>query len=123
MCELQPEAEATEDELLAYARENIGEHAAVPKAIHIVERTAANRCRQDLQTRADPAGNRICLSGRNRAAARRDRCHRQRRANPLHGIQADIQVTAAPQADKTVVDEDIRRTLGQFAIHYELAVV
>ena len=35
--QLQPEATVTEEALLAYAQESIGERAAVPKSIHVID--------------------------------------------------------------------------------------
>ena len=40
----------------------------------------------------------------------------------LHGIVADVQVTAGPAEDKEVLEEAIDQVLGQYAVHYQLTV-
>ena len=65
----QARRRATEEELLSFARDQIGERAAMPKAIRHRGGHAADRRRQDLQARAEAARDRGCA--RRGAAQRR----------------------------------------------------
>jgi fatty-acyl-CoA synthase len=120
--QLQPGATATEDSLLAYAREKIGERAAVPKAIHILDevpQTAVGKIFKPylIQREVEDVYAQTVkgVEGVQDATVR---------AGPhkLRGISAAINVTADPQADKGVLEEALDRALGQYAIHYELTI-
>jgi fatty-acyl-CoA synthase len=120
--QLQPGAAATEETLLAYAKETIGERAAVPKAIHIVDevpQTAVGKIFKpyliQLETEdviREAVGSVDGVS----AVAVRVAPHK------LYGIAADIQVTPNPGVDTTALEDAVRQALGQYAVHYQLTI-
>jgi fatty-acyl-CoA synthase len=120
--QLQPEASATEETLLAYAQENIGERAAVPKAIHIVDevpQTAVGKIFKPylIQLEVEDVYREV-------AAAVEGVANVEVSVKPhkLYGIAADVQVTAEPGVDTAALEEALNRALGQYAVHYQLTV-
>lgn len=120
--QLQPGAQATEETLLAYAQEQIGERAAVPKAIHIVDevpQTAVGKIFKPYLIQLEIEDVLREAAGEVEGAAAVDV-----RVAPhkLHGIAADIQVRPNPGMDKTALEEALHQALGQYAVYYELTV-
>jgi fatty-acyl-CoA synthase len=120
--QLQPGAQATEETLLAYAQEQIGERAAVPKAIHIVDevpQTAVGKIFKPylIQLEVEDVF-REAASGVEGVSAVEVHVD----PHKLHGTAADVQVTAEPGVDTVALEEALNRALGQYAVHYQLAV-
>jgi fatty-acyl-CoA synthase len=120
--QLQPEASISEDALLAYARDNIGEHAAVPKAIHIVEevpQTAVGKIFKPYLVQLEVADvyQEAAQSVEGVASV-----EVEVKPHKLYGIAADVRVTAESGVDKPALEEALNRTLGQYAVHYQLTV-
>jgi fatty-acyl-CoA synthase len=118
--ELQPGAAVSEEALLAYARERIGEKAAVPKAVHIIDelpQTAVGKIFKPALIQREVAdAYRMAVSSLDGVS----RVSVTAVPDTLHGLLAHVQVEAAAGADKSAVEQDIRQTLGQFSVHYEL---
>ena len=120
--QLQPEAEATEESLLTYAQEHIGERAAVPKAIHIVDevpQTAVGKIFKpylvQLETEdvfSQAVGEVDGVSSVEVSVG----------PHKLYGIAADVQVTPDPTVDSKALEETIQHALGQYAVHYQLTI-
>ncbi|MFN2107558.1 MAG: acyl-CoA synthetase [Candidatus Promineifilaceae bacterium] len=121
--QLQPEAAASEEDLLTYAKEHIGERAAIPRAIHIVDevpQTAVGKIYkpylvqlevQDVYRETAEAVNGVSSVDVNVGP------------DKLYGISALVQVTPEPGVDKSALEEALHRALGQYAVHYQLSVV
>ena len=113
----------TEGELLAYARDNIGERAAVPKAIHIldaipltpvgkifkpalrwqvIERVFA----EELEVLGD-------LAASLNVTAAEDK---------LHGTLVSIRASCGPGVTPAALEEKIREVLAHYTIHFTVAV-
>ncbi|HHJ07237.1 MAG TPA: acyl-CoA synthetase [Anaerolineae bacterium] len=118
--QLKPERSVTEEELLQYAKETIGERAAIPKKIRIVEsipitavgkifkpalvrREISDVYQQEISALEGLAGVNVTVD-----------------ADKTHGTLAHITVQPAAGADKPALEESIRRALGRYTIRYEL---
>jgi fatty-acyl-CoA synthase len=112
--QLKPDTGATEDELLAFAREQIGERAAVPKAIRLVaalpltgvgkifkpelrQREIADALRTALQEAGAPASQLEVIN------------------DPRLGIQIAVTMTGSAAAGMA------REVLGQFPFRFEVS--
>ncbi len=119
--QLQPGAAASEESLLAYAAENIGERAAVPKAIHIidempqtavgkiykpalVQREVADAYRETIEALDGVAKVTVTVG-----------------PDPLYGVLAMVLVQLVPGTDQVLLQEQIHGALGRLAVHYDLA--
>ncbi len=112
----------TEEELLAYAKENIGERAAIPKRIYIVDtipQTAVGKIfkpdlarrevvdvyRQEVSAIAGVASVTVAVT-----------------PDKIHGTLAHITVQPTAGTDVSALKAEIERVLGQYTIRYELTV-
>ncbi len=118
--QLEPEAQATEEELLQYARQSIGERAAVPKAIHIIDEMPVTTVGKIFKPQltwleVEDVYQSVLqdLPGVKQVAVKAS-------AHTLYGMTADIRVTAEPGADKKALENSLRETLGAYAVHYDL---
>jgi len=118
--ELKPNTSATEEELLTFAKANIGERAAIPKKIYILDEiplTAVGKIykptlnhqqvievyQEELKKIDGIAKVDINVEGDKRL-----------------GKIAYVEVTAASGTDKAQLEEAIRSALGNYVVHYEL---
>jgi fatty-acyl-CoA synthase len=118
--QLKPEAQVTEAELLAYAGENIGERAAVPKAIHIIDDLPVTTVGkifkpQLVRLEVEDVYQQVLREVEGVADVKV-----QAGAHKLYGMMAAIEITAAPGIDKDVLAENVQQVLGQYAFHYEV---
>lgn len=120
--QLQPEAKVTEEALLAFAQESIGEHAAVPKAIHIVDevpQTAVGKIFKPylVELEVEDVYSQVASGVEGVAGV-------EVSVGPhnLYGMAADIQVTPDSAADRSALEEALHHALGQYAVHYQLTV-
>ena len=120
--ELKPDQTATEAELMEFAQKNIGERAAVPKQIFITDvlpQTAVGKIfkpelvREQVKDVFDKELARI--EGVESATVVPE-------GDKRLGTIAHVKVTAAAGQDKTALEEAVRGALGQYTIHYDLAV-
>lgn len=120
--ELKPEMSATKDELLAFAREKIGERAAIPKRVYILDQlplTAVGKIYKPTLVHEQVIdvyqGELKQIEGISRANVTAD-THKQL------GTLAHIDVTAKPNVDHTALEKTIRETLGYYTVHYKLKI-
>jgi len=120
--QLKPGASTTAEALLDFARENIGERAAVPKTIHVMEevpQTAVGKIFKPALVQREVEGvYRQAVSEVEGVAevtvkARPDR---------IHGIVAEIVVTVGPGAGAEDVRAEVARALGHYTIYYDLDI-
>ena len=118
--QLKPGATASEEELLAFAREHIGERAAVPKRIVIIDAlplTAVGKIFKPALVRMqmeEVVGE--ILADIDAVADAQVNA----RADSLHGTVVDIQITPAPGVDAEAAREAVHQAMGRYAFHYEL---
>lgn len=118
--ELKPGATATPEELLAFARENIAEQAAVPKQIRIIEHmplTAVGKIAKlplTFEQVADVVNGE--LEQIQEIAQKSVEVISDRRI----GLLAIVKVTAMPGADKKALEQRIRQALGQYHFRVDL---
>jgi fatty-acyl-CoA synthase len=120
--ELKPGQKVTEAELLAFAQEQIGERAAVPKQIYIIDaipQTAVGKIFKPALSRAqieDVFHDALSqIPGVAKATVTTE-------GDKRLGTVARVQVTPAAGADPAEVETAVRRALGQFTVRYELTL-
>jgi fatty-acyl-CoA synthase len=113
-------ATATEDELLSHARGAIGERAAVPKAIHIVDRMPVTDVGKIFKPRLvrleleDAYGRELAsIAGVHEARV-------EAVPDKTYGILARVSAKAYPGYQKEALKEEIVGVLGRYATAYEL---
>lgn len=113
-------ATATEDELLSYARDEIGERAAVPKSIRVVDQMPVTEVGKIFKPRLvrreleDVYGRKLA------AIDGVDEARVEAIPDKSYGILARVSVKAHPGYDKVVLKQDIVGVLGRYATAYEL---
>jgi fatty-acyl-CoA synthase len=120
--QLQPGAALTEEMLLAYAQENIGERAAVPKAVRIVDevpQTAVGKIFKPYLIQLEVEDVYRAAAG---SIENVSEVEVKAKPHKLHGIAVEVRVTAGPGADTAALDEALHQALGQYAVHYQLTV-
>jgi len=120
--QLVPDAKTTEEELLAWARKHVGERAAVPKRVYIVDQmpvTAVCKIFKPVLVRREVAdvyrGEILKVPGVKEATV-------EVTPDKKSGMKAHIRVTVDSSADVQEVEKEIRRVLGQYTVPYELMV-
>ncbi len=120
--QLAPGQQATEEELLAFAREHVGERAAVPKRVYILDKmptTAVGKIfKPALVWREVEDVYREVVSGVDGVAAVEVKVG----PDKLHGMVAHITVRPAPGVDRADLEARIRQALGHYTIVYQLVV-
>ncbi len=113
-------ATVTEDELMTYAQTEIGERAAIPKAIHVVDeipQTAVGKIfkppliRQEIQSVFE--GDLAEVDGLQQVTVVVEQ-------DALHGNKATIAVVANDGVDTAVLLQAINEKLGQYTVYYEI---
>lgn len=118
--QLKPDASATPDELLQFATEHIGERAAVPKAIRIIDQMPLTTVGKIFKPQlrwleiqdvfSDKVGQIDGIEAVNVEAG----------SDPRHGTLARLQITAAAGADPAKLKASVSQVLGRYAIAYEV---
>lgn len=113
-------ATATEDELLSYARDTIGERAAVPKAVRVVDRIPVTDVGKIFKPRLvwgeleDAYGRELVdIDGVYEARV-------EAVPDKSYGTLVRVSVKADPGYNKEVLKEEIVGVLGRYAAAYEL---
>ncbi len=118
--QLAPGAQADEEELMAWAREHIGERAAVPKRVYIVDEiptTAVGKIfKPALVWREVEDVYRGVVAGVDGVADVSVKVG----PDPLHGMKAIIEVRPAPGQDREALEARIREALGHYTVAYEI---
>ncbi len=121
--ELRPSVLVSEDELLAFAQEHIGERAAIPKAIRVVDHIPVTAVGKIFKPQ---------LTWREVELVYRDELAQQPGvhtvtvkvgADKVYGMLADIHVTAQPGVELEALEAALREALGMYTIRYTLTVV
>lgn len=112
--QLKPGAGATEDELLSFAREQIGERAAIPKAIRLVAAmplTGVGKIfKPELRQRETEDALRTALLNAGTPVSQLQIVN-----DPRLGIQVEVTVLGSAAADKA------REVLGQFPFRFDVS--
>ncbi|MGB0388128.1 MAG: acyl-CoA synthetase [Ardenticatenaceae bacterium] len=120
--ELKPDSSATTEQLMTFARENIGERAAIPKKIYILDElplTAVGKIYKPTLSHEQVAdvynGELKQIKGIANAKVTVE-------GDKRLGKVARVHITAAPGTNKTQLEETIRSVLGNYVVHYELKI-
>jgi fatty-acyl-CoA synthase len=119
--QLVPGASATEEELLSFARAQIGERAAVPKAIHVLEQiplTSVGKVFKPALVQREVErvfAEAAAVEGVSvvEVAARPD---------PTRGIVVRVTLRSLPGRDAATLAHELQRALGQYTVAYELVI-
>lgn len=120
--ELKPGERVSEDDLLKFASENIGERAAVPKRIYILDQiplTAVGKVfkpqlvREQVEDVYSAELDKIESVVNHKVVAEGDK---------RLGTIARVEVEAAAGSDKEAVEQTVRQALGNYTVHYDLKV-
>ena len=120
--ELKPGSSVTEDELLAYASEKIGERAAVPKNVYILDEiplTAVGKIFKPTLTRG------LVKEVYEREIGKVDGVSSvsvTAEGDKRLGTVAHVTVNAAAGQDKAALEQSIRQALGDYTVHYDLNI-
>ena len=120
--QLQPGASATEEELLAFARERIQERAAAPKAIRILEALPVTAVGKIFKPRLVWQEIQDVYSQEVAALEGVAQVQVTVGADKRHGTLARIQITPEPDADREALQARIDATLGRYTVRYQLAL-
>ncbi len=113
-------ADITEDDILKWAQTRIGERAAIPKAVYIVDEiplTAVGKLFKPA-LRWD-AIERTYLEELNALGDLAQNVEVTVREDPVHGTTANIRVKTAAGADAERVKTRITELLARYTVHYE----
>ncbi|GBD84253.1 long-chain-fatty-acid--CoA ligase [bacterium BMS3Abin02] len=120
--QLKPGAQATSDELLKFAREHVGERAAVPKEIRIVDcipLTAVGKIfKPELAQREIADEFRNVVAGIDGVRS----VEVIARSDARYGVVAEISVTCVTGSDPDEVRNTIAAALGHYTIRYRIKV-
>ncbi|MEM7132218.1 MAG: acyl-CoA synthetase [Chloroflexota bacterium] len=120
--ELKPDASATTDELMTFAQEHIGERAAVPKEIIILDeipQTAVGKIFKPTLTFEQ------VTQVFNEDLAKVDgiaNCHVDVHGDKRLGTVANVSVNCGSGADKTAVEAKVKEVLGRYSVHSNIEV-
>ncbi|MEO1653269.1 MAG: acyl-CoA synthetase, partial [Bacteroidota bacterium] len=118
MADTQP----TEGELLDFARENIGERAAHPKRVTLIEEmpvTAVGKIfKPKLVWKEIQEVYQIELAGLEGVSA----CEVEVGAHPSKGVLAEIKVQASKEYSKEAIEAQINQCLGAYSYAYHLII-
>ena len=120
---LNPGSKATADELLAYAKENITERAAVPKDIKIIDDMPVTAIGKIFK----PDLRRLITKDvfDQELAALKDQVAALTvvvEPDKIHGTLAHIKASPAKGVEAAKVKEEIDKILGKFAVKYEVEI-
>ena len=118
--QLKPDATTDEAELLAFAREHIGERAAVPKRVVIIDAlplTAVGKIFKPALVRMqiEEVVSEILAD-----IDAVDAAQVSAQADNLYGTVVQIEITPAPGVEAEAAREAVREVMGRYAFHYEL---
>lgn len=121
--QLAPGAHATEEELLMWAREHVGERAAVPKRVYIVDQmpvTAVGKIFKPALVWREVES--VYAEEVSRVPGVQE-VNVEVSPDKKHGMKARIEVVPAPDTDVQDLKERIRQALGQYTIAYEMTIL
>lgn len=121
--QLKPGASATSEELLEHAEKNVGERAAVPKAVHILDALPVTAVGKIFKPQLIWRETESVLVEAVRQVVGVADTEVTVTPDSHHGKIAQLKVKALPHADAASIESAVRDALSKFAVHYELTVV
>jgi len=121
--ELRPNANVTEEELLAHCRKRVGERAAIPKEIRIVERMPLSAVGKIFKPalRHD-ALRRALEEDLSRLGEKVGRAEVEVGEDKLHGTAARVRVEPGIGVSRAWLHSELTQTFGRYAVHIEIEV-
>lgn len=118
--QLKPAANATSQELLEYAEKNVGERAAIPKAVHIVESLPVTAVGKIFKPQLIWLETEKVLNDAVRSTSGVAECRIQVGPDSHFGKIARVSVTPIPGTEIASLESELRHEIGKYAIHFEL---
>jgi fatty-acyl-CoA synthase len=120
--ELKPDATATEEELLDFAREQIGERAAVPKRIYIIDQIPLTAVGKVFKPALFQAQVEEVFNEELAKLAEVAQADVRTEIDKRLGVVARVRVTPAPDVSHDRATQAVHDVLGSYAVHYEVSV-
>ncbi len=120
--QLKPDTTATPEELLAFAEKNVGERAAIPKSIAILEKLPLTAVGKIFKPQLIWLETEKVLADAISGVPGISDCQVKVAADSHFGKSAHLTVKATPGNDVGCVEKAIRDALSKFAVHYHLQI-
>jgi fatty-acyl-CoA synthase len=120
--QLKPGGKVSGEELLHFAEKRVGERAAVPKAVHVVEVMPVTAVGKIFKPQLIWRETESVLTEEISKIDGVAKCKVQVGPHSLHGKSATLSVDLSPVADVAAFDAAAHEALCRYAIHYELQV-
>lgn len=118
--QLKPDTSATSEELMSFAAENVGERAAVPKAVHIVDSLPLTAVGKIFKPQLIWRETETVLTEALKEVQGVSDCQVKVGPDSHHGKTAHLRVVTEPDQDQATVESAAREALSKYAIHYDL---
>ena len=120
--QLKPGAEATAEELLAFAQEHVPERAAIPKQVFLIDQMPVTAVGKIFKPALVRMQIEQVLTEALNALAEVAEATVQAVPSKLHGTEVRVQVALAEGVSQAAGEEAVQRVLGQYAFHYVVEV-
>ncbi|MBI9087063.1 MAG: acyl-CoA synthetase [Desulfobacterales bacterium] len=115
-------SQMTPDDLLAYAKENVGERAAVPKAIHIIDTIPLTPVGKIFKPALRwQVIQRVFVKELESLGAMASAIDVTVGEDKIHGTSVNIRATCAEGSTPELLEEKIKAILAQYTVHYSVA--
>lgn len=118
--QLKPGAKATSEELREFAERNVGERAAIPKAVHIVDSLPVTAVGKIFKPQLIWLETEKVLTDALSTVEGIAGCQVKVGPDSHYGKIARLLITSSTGTEKDTVESAVRDAVGKFAIHYEL---
>jgi fatty-acyl-CoA synthase len=118
--QLKPGASATSEELMTFAAENVGERAAVPKAVHILETMPLTAVGKIFKPQLIWRETETVLTEELKKVEGVTECEVKVGPDSHFGKTAQLRLVRDPSSDQNTVESAAREALSKYAIHYDL---
>ena len=118
--ELKPDTTATTAELLAFAQKNIGERAAVPKDVHILDALPLTNVGKILKLPLIYAQVEDVFSIELKQIDGIASFDVTAESDKRLGTVANVKVTCQPGVDSAALEKTVQQALGQYSVHCNL---
>jgi fatty-acyl-CoA synthase len=120
--ELKPGQHASEEEILTFAQNNIGERAAVPKRIYIIDEVPLTAVGKVFKPQLSRAQAKDVFEGELENIAGVASATVSAEGDKVRGTVVYVRIQCASGTDKSAVEQEVRRALSQYTVAYELTV-
>ncbi len=120
--QLKPGAEATAEELLAFAQAHVPERAAIPKQVYLIEQMPVTAVGKIFKPALVRMQIQEVLTAALNALDEVAEAVVQALPSKLHGTQVHVSVVLVPGVEQAAGEAAVQAVLGQYAFHYQVEV-